>query len=1058
MKNKTLKMQNLQKLKKIKIEFGDSSTMSLLRYNETFIKLFGELKDVRSRQGDAFRAKAYQKAQETIMAFMEDIVDPCKQLKGKPGIGPSILGKIEEYMNTGVIAALEREKNNPVNLFTEIYGVGPKKAQELVTSGITTISELRNNIDSLNDVQKVGLKHYDDIIKRIPRSEIDDFFIKLGLIFEEFASQESKFDIVGSYRRGVKDSGDIDIIITNEKNDNSIFNIVIDYLIKDGIIVEVLSRGKVKSLVIGKIYPEKDTPVRRLDFLYAPPNEYAFAVLYFTGSKTFNTLMRQRAQDMGYTLNEHGLSYMKNGVKGAKIDKEFPDEKSIFDFLGMKYKDPEERIDGRSVERISEAEDTTLTPHPITELGPIDPTASGIAKNEVLCEPPLKSNPTASGIAKAKNTTLKKPKTVSILELYIEKFKAEGITTLKMMTESELNEMICAANNAYYCEDKNEDPLLTDSLYDILVEYTLEKYPDNTVAKEGHTGCDITVEKNKAKLPYELWSMDKIKPDGNSVSKWTTKYTGPYVVSCKLDGISALYVSGNDAKLYTRGNGTCGQDITHLIPYLIKVKKNDSSMAVRGEIIIKKKVFETKYANKFANPRNFVAGLVNKKTINPDILGDLDFVPYEVIKPFMKPSDQMRFIKDMWDCEPVKYTVIPEISNEILSELLLSWRENYEYEIDGTIVVNDEIYSRPKKNPEYAFAFKMVISDQVVEAKVVDVLWTPSKDGYLKPRVRIEPVVLGGAKIEYATGFNGKFIQDNKIGIGAVVSIVRSGDVIPHIISVVIPAEQAKMPLNGSYKWNETGVDIILENGEDNATVKEKNITGFFKGIEVDGLGAGNVARIIKAGYDTVPLIIMMSLSDYLKVEGFKTKLATKIMDSIKEKVDGASLSVLMAASNIFGRGFGERRFEAILKVYPDILVSELDEKDKIGMVVKIEGMAGKTATKFVEHIPLFVAFMKECGLESKLFGVETELTDLTKLGGLTGPLYDKKIVMTGFRDKDIIEKIKALGGDIVGSVTKNTFVVIVKDMESDSGKADQAKKLNIPLLSAKEFEGKYLN
>ena len=75
----------------------------------------------------------------------------------------------------------------------------------------------------------------------------------------------------------------------------------------------------------------------------------------------------------------------------------------------------------------------------------------------------------------------------------------------------------------------------------------------------------------------------------------------------------------------------------------------------------------------------------------------------------------------------------------------------------------------------------MVLSDQVVEAKVVDVLWAPSKDGYLKPRVRIEPVVIGGARIEYATAFNGAFVE-NKIGIGAVVRMVRSGDVIPYIM------------------------------------------------------------------------------------------------------------------------------------------------------------------------------------------------------------------------------------------------------------------------------------
>ena len=336
-----------------------------MHYNADFIKILGQLKNIMTRQGEPFRAKAYQKAQETIMTFPENITNPTTQLKGKPGIGPTILAKLEEYAKTGTLAVLEKKKNNPINIFTQIYGVGPKKAQDLVSSGITTISELRNNMDVLNDIQKVGLKYYDDINKRIPRAEIDDFFIKLGLIFEELAPMGSKFDIVGSYRRGVADSGDIDIIITNNENNPDAFNMTLDWLIQDGYIIEVLSRGKVKSLVIAKVYPDnKDSPARRVDFLYAPPDEYSFATLYFTGSMIFNTLMRQRALDLGYTLNEHGLSYMKNGVKGAKVEKEFPDEKSIFDFLGMKYKEPEERIDGRSIEVGDTVASLTPTPPP----------------------------------------------------------------------------------------------------------------------------------------------------------------------------------------------------------------------------------------------------------------------------------------------------------------------------------------------------------------------------------------------------------------------------------------------------------------------------------------------------------------------------------------------------------------------------------------------------------------------------------------------------------------------------------------------------------------------
>ena len=90
------------------------------------------------------------------------------------------------------------------------------------------------------------------------------------------------------------------------------FDKVLDVLIEDKIITEVLSRGKTKSMTLVQI--KKDGPIRRVDFLYSTPEEYPFALFYFTGSKLFNMIVRQRAIDLGYTLNEHSLSYMTKGV------------------------------------------------------------------------------------------------------------------------------------------------------------------------------------------------------------------------------------------------------------------------------------------------------------------------------------------------------------------------------------------------------------------------------------------------------------------------------------------------------------------------------------------------------------------------------------------------------------------------------------------------------------------------------------------------------------------------------------------------------------------------
>ena len=111
-----------------------------------------------SLRGEVFRARAYKRAMGTIMAVPDDITS-VDQLKGKPGIGKTILEKFAEYTKTGTIAALEKEKNNPTVAFSNVYGIGPKKAKELVdTHKIETIKELRERQDELlNDKQKLGL-------------------------------------------------------------------------------------------------------------------------------------------------------------------------------------------------------------------------------------------------------------------------------------------------------------------------------------------------------------------------------------------------------------------------------------------------------------------------------------------------------------------------------------------------------------------------------------------------------------------------------------------------------------------------------------------------------------------------------------------------------------------------------------------------------------------------------------------------------------------------------------------------------------------------------------
>jgi NAD-dependent DNA ligase/DNA polymerase/3'-5' exonuclease PolX len=985
-------------------------------YNDEFIKIMEELADIMTRQGEPFKARAYKTAAESIMAYPDPIYK-SNQLEKQPGIGKTILEKLVEYEKTGTLRVLERERNNPLNLFTKIYGVGPKKAKQLIESGIDTIDKLKENSDKLNDTQKIGLKYYDDLLKRIPRSEIEEFKEKVKEIFNEVAPEKSKFEIVGSYRRGANSSGDIDIIITNENDDKKVFDLLLDRLIEEKIVIEVLTRGKTKSLTIGKL---ENYPPCRIDFLYTPPDEYAFAILYFTGSKAFNTVMRLRALKLGYTLNEHGLSEFKSGKKGKKIDFVPKNEEEIFKFLNMKYKEPKDRIDARSVESLNSDE-----------------------IKEEFNNPP-KTPPSEKSPKTPPKPVKKTLKNKVNYKTNIAEFKEKGIDALHLLNEKELSEIIRKASKAYY----NEKPILTDNQFDIIKEYIEEKYPDNEAIHE----IGAPVEKNKVNLPYTMPSMDKIKPDTKALDNWKEKYAGPYVLSAKLDGISGLYsTEGDSPKLYTRGNGKIGQDISHLIPYL--KLPNTENITIRGELIMKKSTFIEKYKEEYANARNMVAGITNKKTIDQKQIQDLDFVAYEVIKPSLKPSSQMEFLEKQENVITVINETKDDISNEILSDYLVDWRENYAYEIDGIIVTDDKIYDREDKNPDYAFAFKMVLSDQVAEVKVLNVIWTPSKDGYLKPRIQIEPIQLGGVKIEYATAFNAAFVEENKIGIGAIVKLVRSGDVIPHIMDVVQPADEAKMP-DVPYKWNESHVDIMLENPEEDETVKEKNITGFFKGLEVDGMGPGNVKKLIKAGYDSVAKIIAMETSDFLKVEGFKQKKADKIYKSIHDKIDNASLSELMAVSNVFGRGFGVKKIDPILKAYPDILTSTENPDEKVEKLLKIKGIEKKTAKKFVEHIQPFIDFVEIAKLTDKLDEIENKTPVQIDE---SNPLYGKNIVITGFRDKPLAEELEKRGVKLATSISKNTFLVIVRDLDDITGKIEKAKEKGIPIVEVNKFKEQYL-
>ena len=633
----------------------------------------------------------------------------------------------------------------------------------------------------------------------------------------------------------------------------------------------------------------------------------------------------------------------------------------------------------------------------------------------------------------------------------IHKILKDPLEIIKKLSIDELEEVITYAADKYY---NSGESVINDQNYDLLIDFLKARAPKSQVLK--NIGAKVK-SKNKVILDYWLGSMDKIKPSMiNQLTSWIKKYKSPYYLSDKLDGVSALllYKKNGDIKLYTRGTATEGTDITPLVKYLnlpsfddIKKKKInaehvDNIIAFRGELIIPTKVFEKNWADKLKNPRNSVSGLVNSKTINPDLAKDTNLVLYEIVDPIFKIEDQFKIINEL-GFKTVKSKKVTEINFNILSEYLKDRRNKGEYTIDGIIVTNNEKYDRNTDgNPEYAFAFKDILEDQKAESKIINVEWKVSKNGYLNPTVVIEPVCVGGVEIKRVTAHNAKFVVDNGIGKGAIIEIIRSGDVIPYIQKVI---KQVKPDLpKGKWHWNDTEVDIITDDKTtDDITIR--NIHHFFSTLDTKGLGEKNIEKMYEAGLDSIEKILKATEEDLLTVEGFKEKTASNLVQNISNSMKNVNLAKLMAASNKLGEGMGERRMKQVLEAYPNIMVDykKWSKKEFIDKIKELDGWEDKTSTVLATSFDDFVKFYQK--LKSFITLEKVKEIKTTKLTG-------KTMVLSGFRDAEIQKKLEDMGVKISSSVSKNTDYLVVKDKEETTSKIEKAKELGIKIITKNEL------
>lgn len=311
-------------------------------FNDIIIENLEILYDHEIISGNNFKATAYKK----IITNIKDTdikIKTIDDVKSIDGIGKSILEKIKELIETCKLTVVEELLKDPKYILGKqllhIYGIGPAKIKELINS-ISSIEDLKleKNKHLLNDKQQIGLKYYDDLLLRIPKVEANKHNILIKNTLKKL-NKNLEFEMVGSFRRKLKTTGDIDILIKYDPTFN--LKIFIDTLISEGYILETLANGKNKFMGICKLNDK--LPARRLDILVSNEDNYYFALLYFTGSYKFNIYMRNIALEKGLSLSEYGFKDNKT-KKILDTTSIIKNEKDIFDYLKIDYLEPEKRL------------------------------------------------------------------------------------------------------------------------------------------------------------------------------------------------------------------------------------------------------------------------------------------------------------------------------------------------------------------------------------------------------------------------------------------------------------------------------------------------------------------------------------------------------------------------------------------------------------------------------------------------------------------------------------------------------------------------------------------
>lgn len=637
-------------------------------------------------------------------------------------------------------------------------------------------------------------------------------------------------------------------------------------------------------------------------------------------------------------------------------------------------------------------------------------------------------------------------------------------------------------NKLYYTDD---NPEIEDYEYDKLFrelenlerEFPELKKDDSPTNKVGGT---ILEKFEKFEHPIAMYSLSNVMNEeeflefDNRMQKELNTSKIKYTVENKFDGLALelIYEKGKLTVASTRGDGQVGENVTNNVKMMNNVPKSikdTKKLIVRGEALITKKDFEILNKEReeleeipFANARNAASGGLRQLDSSESKKRRLKFFAYQIAN--YKDFDLTNEYKSMEFLSELGFTVEGVHPNIDAKKVLETYydiqekRSKMDYEIDGLVIKVDDVKYQEKlgflsRAPRFAVAFKFKPEEKETILKNIEV--QVGRTGALTPVAKLEPVQVGGVTVSNVTLHNPNEIKSKDIRIGDTVVVIRSGDVIPKIVRVVLekrPSDSKvfefpkKCPVCGGDTAVTDG-DVIVRCINEECPSKITRYIEYFvskPAMNMERIGKEWIAVFTKSGFVKTPAdLYKITRDDLFKFERMGEKLASYMLESI-ENSKNTTLKRFIYALGI--RQVGETTADLLAKYFTSV---ENFKKATIDDLQNIEGI-GEISAKSIYD---FLHNKKTLKLIDDLLdaGVNPVFEKLTTV---ESPLTGKNVVITGsiegFTRNSAKEAAERLGATVQSAVSKNTDILIVG--EKAGSKLKKAQELGIQIMEADDF------